>query len=268
MDYFSLTPESSLSSYIKAISVFPTLTEQEEKYFSKEFYENKCVKSAHKIITSHLRLVIKIAMQFKKYKVSIMDMIGEGNVALVYALKKFDPYKGFRFSTYAMWWIKSYIANYVMNSLSLVRSSSSRKKVANGIKEVGKKINNFLDAPRDSSLSSGSNSRVYGIRCVSLNNNSDPSFDISNSIPCNDSNQEEVIIKNTSSLARRKFLINAVQNLNEREKVILINRRLIENPKPLRFFADLYGISCERVRQIENSIIRKIKKQLEKEIDL
>jgi len=268
-----------LSIYLAQIKKFPMLDAEEEYMLAKNWRENGNLQSAHKLVTSHLRLVAKIAMGYRGYGLPVNELISEGNLGLMQAVKKFDPEKGFRLATYAMWWIKAAIQEYVLRSWSLVKMGTTTaqkklffnlKKIKNQIaigqegdlrdeqvKEISKRLN------VDSHEVVNMNRRMMGQE-KSLN---DPiksgETDEWQDWLVDDTLDQELIISQKQEYDDKKELLNiAMKILNEREKEIITARRLSEEPQTLEELSKKYKISRERVRQIETKAFEKLQKSM------
>ena len=268
-----------ISIYLSQIKKFPMLDAEEEYMLAKNWRENGNLQSAHKLVTSHLRLVAKIAMGYRGYGLPVNELISEGNIGLMQAVKKFDPDKGFRLATYAMWWIKAAIQEYVLRSWSLVKMGTTTaqkklffnlKKIKNQIapnqegdlkEEQVKEISKRLDV--DSNEVVNMNRRMMGQE-KSLN---DP---IKNGEKeewqdwlVDESLDQELIISQKQEYEDKKELLNkAMGILNEREKAIIVARRLSESPVTLEDLSKKYKISRERIRQIETKAFEKLQKSM------
>ncbi len=268
-----------LSLYLSQIKKFPMLDAEEEYMLAKNWRENGNLQSAHKLVTSHLRLVAKIAMGYRGYGLPVNELISEGNIGLMQAVKKFDPEKGFRLATYAMWWIKASIQEYVLRSWSLVKmgTTAAQKKLFFNLKKLKnqiapgqegdlkdehvKEISKKLDV--DSNEVVNMNRRMMGQE-KSLN---DPikngETDEWQDWLVDDSLDQELIISQKQEYDDKKELLtNAMQILNDREKKIIEARRLSENPKTLEELSKKYKISRERIRQIETKAFEKLQKSM------
>jgi RNA polymerase sigma-32 factor len=268
-----------LSIYLSQIKKFPMLDAEEEYMLAKNWRENGNLQSAHKLVTSHLRLVAKIAMGYRGYGLPVNELISEGNVGLMQAVKKFDPEKGFRLATYAMWWIKAAIQEYVLRSWSLVKmgTTTAQKKLFFNLKKIKnqiavgqegdlrdeqvKEISKRLDV--DSHEVINMNRRLMGQE-KSLN---DPiksgETDEWQDWLVDDSLDQELIVSQKQEYDDKKELLNnAMKILNEREKEIIIARRLSEEPKTLEDLSKKYKISRERIRQIETKAFEKLQKSM------
>ena len=270
---------SGLSVYLTQIKKFPMLDAEEEYMLAKNWRENGNLQSAHKLVTSHLRLVAKIAMGYRGYGLPVNELISEGNVGLMQAVKKFDPEKGFRLATYAMWWIKAAIQEYVLRSWSLVKmgTTTAQKKLFFNLKKIKnqiavgqegdlrddqvKEISKRLDVQSHEVVNM--NRRMMGHE-KSLN---DPiksgETDEWQDWLVDDSLDQELIVSQKQEYDDKKELLNnAMKILNEREKEIITARRLSEKPKTLEDLSKIYKISRERVRQIETKAFEKLQKSM------
>jgi RNA polymerase sigma-32 factor len=268
-----------LSIYLAQIKKFPMLDAEEEYMLAKNWRENGNLKSAHKLVTSHLRLVAKIAMGYRGYGLPVNELISEGNLGLMQAVKKFDPEKGFRLATYAMWWIKAAIQEYVLRSWSLVKmgTTTAQKKLFFNLKKIKnqiavgqegdlrdeqvKEISKRLDVESHEVVNM--NRRMMGQE-KSLN---DPiksgETDEWQDWLVDDSLDQELIISQKQEYDDKKELLNsAMKILNEREKEIITARRLSEEPQTLEDLSKKYKISRERIRQIETKAFEKLQKSM------
>jgi RNA polymerase sigma-32 factor len=268
-----------LSIYLAQIKKFPMLDAEEEYMLAKNWRENGNLQSAHKLVTSHLRLVAKIAMGYRGYGLPVNELISEGNLGLMQAVKKFDHEKGFRLATYAMWWIKAAIQEYVLRSWSLVKmgTTTAQKKLFFNLKKIKnqiaarqdgdlrddqvKEISKRLDV--DSHEVINMNRRMMGQE-KSLN---DPikkgESDEWQDWLVDESLDQELIISQKQEYDDKKELLNsAMKILNDREKEIIISRRLSEKPNTLEELSKKYKISRERIRQIETRAFEKLQKSM------
>ena len=268
-----------LSLYLAQIKKFPMLDAEEEYMLAKNWRENGNLQSAHKLVTSHLRLVAKIAMGYRGYGLPVNELISEGNIGLMQAVKKFDPEKGFRLATYAMWWIKASIQEYVLRSWSLVKmgTTTAQKKLFFNLKKLKNQIapgqegdlkdeqvdeiSKRLDVNSEEVVNM--NRRMMGQE-KSLN---DPiksgETDEWQDWLIDDSLDQELIVSQKQEYDDKKELLNdAMKILNEREKEIINARRLSENPKTLEELSKKYKISRERIRQIETKAFEKLQKSM------
>ena len=268
-----------LSLYLAQIKKFPMLDAEEEYMLAKNWKERGNLKAAHKLVTSHLRLVAKIAMGYRGYGLPVNELISEGNIGLMQAVKKFDPDKGFRLATYAMWWIKAAIQEYVLKSWSLVKmgTTTAQKKLFFNLKKLKNQIapnqegdlrdehvdeiSKRLDV--DSNEVVNMNRRLMGHE-KSLN---DPikagETDEWQDFLVDDHLDQELIVSQKQEFDDKKELLyEAMQILNDREKEILQARRLSDEPKTLEELSQKYKISRERIRQIETKAFEKLQKSM------
>ena len=272
---------SSLSRYLEEIKKFPMLSLEEEYRLAKAWVEQQCRSSAHKLVTSHLRLAAKIAMGYRGYGLPISEVVSEANVGLMQAVKRFDPEKGFRLATYAIWWIKASIQEYILKSWSLVKmgTTSAQKKLFFNLKKIKNKIGALedgdllpenveeiarqLDVPEDDVVAM--NRRMIG-GDVSLNAkiNSDGETEEEWQSLLVDQSEDhtEKFAHSDETRERRTILIKSLIVLNEREKSVILDRRMKEPPLTLEQLSEKHGISRERVRQIENKAIDKLKAKI------
>ena len=276
--YPALSNEGGLSVYLDQIKKFPMLDAEEEYMLAKNWKTTGNVKSAEKLVTSHLRLVAKIAMRYKGYGLPMNEIISEGNVGLMQAVKKFEPEKGFRLATYAMWWIKASIQEYILRSWSLVKIGTTTaqkklffnlKKLKNQIapknegdlkKDEVEKIANTLNVSEDEVISM--NRRLSG-KEQSLNAPIGEDGDEWQDWVVDKEMDQELKIAHQEELDQRKDLLqDSIKILNDREKEILYARRLNENPSTLEDLSKKFKISRERIRQIENKAFEKLQKHM------
>jgi len=279
MNLPAIALEGSLSSYLTQIKKFPMLSSEEEYMLAKSWRDRGDLKSAQKLVTSHLRLVAKIAMGYRGYGLPVSELVSEGNIGLMQAVKKFDPEKGFRLATYAMWWIKASIQEYVLRSWSLVKmgTTTAQKKLFFNLK----KIKNQLAASNSSELKPehvneiSKRLNVKKEEVISMNRRLHGKEKSLNA-PLKDEDggewQDWIVDKNldqelklsqTQEFNQRKKLMNDSMNiLNSREKEILIARRLSEETQTLEDLSKKYKISRERIRQIETKAFEKLQKAM------
>ena len=276
------SPEINMARYLQKIRSYPILSQDEEYNLAVKYKETRSEEIAKILVNSHLRLVVKVASKYRGYGLSAAEMISEGNIGLLYAIEKFEPEKGFRFSTYALWWIKASIQKYILNSWSLVKigTTAAQKKLFFNLR----KIKNKLNLNDDRELTSDVLHKIAGSLDVSvqevkdmntrlkahdgsLNTIIDASGDNSSEwmdfIADTKPNQEDVFAYSETLKYRKKLFLQALVVLNKREKDILYKRRLSEKAITLDDLSKFYGISKERVRQIELNSIKKIKKAVE-----
>lgn len=270
--------EASFFHYLQEIQKFPLLTFEEEQKYGERFQKTGDKEAARMLIQSHLRLVVKIASKFRAYGLPIVDLVSEGNVGLIQAVKKFDPTKGFRFSTYAMWWIKAYIQEYILRSWSMVKigTTVAQKKLFFNLRKIKKRLefnetgnllpeeitriahdlnvseHEVIDMNARMQNSDGSLNQVIG--------DEEDGVEVGDKLASPIISQEQLAI-NTQEKSRQVALLKeAFLLLNDREKDIVMKRQLSDNPPTLDDLSKIYKISKERVRQIEAGALEKIKK--------
>ena len=275
----TITSEGSLSSYLAQIKKFPMLSAEEEYMLAKNWRDRGDLKSAHKLVTSHLRLVAKIAMGYRGYGLPVSELVSEGNIGLMQAVKKFKPEKGFRLATYAIWWIKASIQEYVLRSWSLVKigTTTAQKKLFFNLKKLKNKLSSVntgdlkpehvdeiskrLNVNKDEVISM--NRRLYG-KEKSLNDpvKNEDGLQWQDWLVDDNLDQELKLSQNQELLERRKLMNDSMSILNSREKEILTSRKLSENICTLDDLSKKYKISRERVRQIETKAFEKLQKAM------
>ena len=274
-----LSSEGNLSIYLQEIKKFPILTAEEEYMLAKRHKEQGDTEAAHKLVTSHLRLVAKIAMGYRGYGLPVTDLISEGNVGIMQAVKKFDPERGFRLATYAMWWIRAQIQEYVLHSWSLVKigTTAAQKKLFFNLKKLKNQLSSI-----DSGNLSPENAREIASR---LNVKEAEVLDMDNRLFSGDqslnvqvgeegdtewqdmlvdsNDTQDNILANSNELSfRKKIFEQALEVLNDREKEIITLRKLKDKPVKLEELSKKFNISRERVRQIEEKAFEKLQKQV------
>ena len=274
-----LSSEGGLALYLQEIKRFPILTAEEEYMLAKRFKEHGDNKAAHKLVTSHLRLVAKIAMGYRGYGLPVTDLISEGNVGIMQAVKKFDPEKGFRLATYAMWWIRAQIQEYVLHSWSLVKIGTTAaqkklffnlKKLKNqlesidegnlspeNVREIAKRLN-----VKEAEVLSMENRLFSGDQSLNVQIGTEEKTEWQDTIK-DDRKTQDTIIENINEFDYRKNLLEkAMDVLNPREKQIIRLRKLAEKPKKLEELSKQFEISRERVRQIEEKAMEKLQNEI------
>lgn len=266
----------SLKVYLAEIHKIPMLTAEEEHQLAVEWYENQDINAAHRLVTSHLRYVPTIAKRYKRYGVPVSELISEGNIGLMQAVKKFNPYAGTRLATCAIWWIKGYILEYILKMCSLTKlsiSGKSKKRVFFNLKKAKRELygNADLILSEEQIDEVSKHLKVVKEDVKELDmfmSSSDASLDSSpdhkgltyvDKIYSKDKNPEEYVIDKFDSLFYKERLSNALQILSDREKDIFIRRRLSEEPETLEEISQEYKISRERIRKIELAAFSKIK---------
>jgi len=266
--------DGGLAKYLNEIKAFPLLEADEEYMLAKRLVEHEDKEAAHRLVTSHLRLVAKIAMGYRHYGLPLSELISEGNIGLMRAVKKFDPEKGFRLSTYAMWWIKASLNEFVLNSWSLVKigTLAAQKKLFFNLRRIKSRLR-LLEAgdlaPDQvaaiaQELSVGENdvvmmNRRMGGRDASLNIPiGEGGTELQDLLPDGSDNQEARLAHGEEISIGRKLIAGALGNLGEREREIFISRRLSDDPPTLEELGQRYGVSRERIRQIEAKAFEKV----------
>jgi RNA polymerase sigma-32 factor len=276
-----LSPDNNLARYLEHIKKFPMLEAEEEYTLAKDWLDKNDTKAAHKLVTSHLRLVAKIAMGYRGYGLPVADLIAEGNIGMMHAVKKFDPEKGFRLATYAMWWIKAAIQEFVLRSWSQVKigTTASQKKLFFNLRKIKGKINALEDGDLSNKQVSyiAKSLDVSEDEVVTMNRrmlggdhslNSQVSRHDGEEAEWQDmladhrENQEIEYENFQEKNIRNKMMQQALDLLKPREKDIIIKRRLIEPPKTLEDLSQEYKVSRERVRQIESRAFEKLQEAM------
>ena len=275
----SLSVDVGMSNYLAEIKKFPMLSPEEEYMLAKRWKKRGDLKSAQKLITSHLRLVAKIAMGYKGYGLPVNEIISEGNIGLMQAVKKFDPEKGFKLATYAMWWIKASIQEYILRSWSLVKmgTTSAQKKLFFNLKKIKNQlaINNNGDLKKEHVEEISKRLKVKKEEVVSMNRRllgkekslnapiKDEDGEEWQDWLVDDKTDHEIILSKKQELDKRKNLMDdAMSVLNQREKEILTSRRLSENIATLDDLSKKHKVSRERIRQIEAKAFEKLQKAI------
>jgi len=275
-----MSPEQGLSRYLTEIRKFPMLTKDEEFMLAKRWSEHQDPEAAHRLVTSHLRLVAKIAMGYRGYGLPQAEVISEANVGLMQAVKRFDPEKGFRLATYAMWWIRASIQEYILRSWSLVKlgTTSAQKKLFFNLRKAKAKVGALeegdlrpenvakiataLSVTEDEVISM--NRRLSGAD-ASLNatvGSEEGGSQWQDWLEDEDSDQAGAYAERDEMDTRRELLAQAMSVLNDREKDVLIQRRLADEPKTLEDLSESYGVSRERIRQIEVRAFEKLQAKM------
>ena len=273
----ALNGESNLSRYLHEIRQFPMLEQEEEYMLAKRWVEHQDVDAAHRLVTSHLRLVARIAMGYRGYGLPVSELISEGNVGMMQAVKRFDPEKGFRLATYAMWWIRASIQEYILHSWSLVKigTTAAQKKLFFNLRRMKHRI----QAIEDGDLSPehvtkiADELRVSEDEVVQMNRRlaaPDRSLNAPMRVEgegewqdwlADEGESQEVLYGEREELERRRgMLAGAMEALNERERRILHERRLREDPATLEDLSQEFGVSRERIRQIEVRAFEKLQR--------
>ena len=275
----SISIDGGLSNYLTQIKKFPMLSPEEEYMLAKRWKKRGDLKSAQKLITSHLRLVAKIAMGYRGYGLPVNEMISEGNIGLMQAVKKFEPEKGFKLATYAIWWIKASIQEYILRSWSLVKigTTSAQKKLFFNLKKIKNQlsINNNNDLKKEHIEEISKRLNVKKEEVVSMNRRlsgkekslNDPVKDESGTqwqdwLVDNNIDQELALSKKQEFTQRKNLMNDAMNILNDRERKILIARKLSDESSTLEDLSKKYKVSRERIRQIETKAFEKLQKAI------
>jgi len=274
----ALGGEASLNRYLAEIKKFPILTPEQEYMLAKRFSEHGDTEAAAQLVTSHLRLVAKIAMGYRGYGLPVSELISEGNIGLMQGVKKFEPDRGFRLATYAMWWIRASIQEFILRSWSLVKmgTTAAQKKLFFNLRRMKSK----LDAFEDGDLSPENVAKIakdLGVtedEVTSMNRRMAMGGDTSLNVSMREDGegqwqdwlqddaplQDSVVAEAQEADVRHSLMTEAMDGLNERERHILTERRLTDDPKTLEELSQVYGVSRERVRQIEVRAFEKLQK--------
>jgi RNA polymerase sigma-32 factor len=279
----NVAPEGNLTRYLQEIRKFPMLSAEEELSLSKRWRDTEDMTAAHKLVTSHLRLVAKIAMGYRGYGLPLGELISEGNVGMMQAVKRFDPERGFRLATYAMWWIRAAIQEYILHSWSLVKmgTTAAQKKLFFNLR----RLKGQMQAIDDGDLQPEQVAKIAHALAVpeqdvinmnrrltapdhSLNApvRADSEGEWQDWLVDEGETQEAVLAERQELTGRKALLTGALKTLNERERHILIERRLKDNPTTLEDLSQQYGISRERVRQIEVRAFEKLQKSMHNQV--
>ncbi|MBB5715372.1 RNA polymerase sigma factor RpoH [Sphingomonas aerophila] len=276
----ALGGEQSLNRYLAEIKKFPILQPEQEYMLAKRFQEHGDTEAAAQLVTSHLRLVAKIAMGYRGYGLPTSELISEGNIGLMQGVKKFEPDRGFRLATYAMWWIRASIQEYILRSWSLVKmgTTAAQKKLFFNLRRMKSKLDAFEDGdlrPEDVTKIA-TDLGVAEADVVSMNRRMAMGGDTSLNVSMNEDGegqwqdwladegplQDQVVAEEQEADVRHTMLVSAMDDLNDREKHILTERRLTDDPKTLEELSQVYGVSRERVRQIEVRAFEKLQKAM------
>ena len=274
--------KNSLETYLVQINQFPLLTHEEEFKLAVRYRKHNDIDAAQKLITSNLRFVVKVAFEYKSYRVKLLDLIQEGNIGLMMAVKKFNPHKGYRFISYAIWWIRAYIQNFIIKTWSLVKigTTQAQKKLFYKIGKIRKALE-----------SNGENEKKYELlahdldvakediiemeqRMAARDLSLDAPFDEGQELTHLDllkedsPNQEETLAQEEEKKIREREVQNAMKRLSEKEVYVIQNRIMAEDPLTLQQIGDHLKLSRERVRQIEGEALKKLKKEFSTQLEL
>jgi RNA polymerase sigma-32 factor len=276
----ALGSDASLNRYLAEIRKFPVLSAEQEYMLAKRYQEHGDPEAAAQLVTSHLRLVAKIAMGYRGYGLPVSELISEGNIGLMQGVKKFDPERGFRLATYAMWWIKASIQEFILRSWSLVKmgTTASQKKLFFNLRRMKKNLEAFEDSDLhpDDVKKIATDLGVPEADVVSMNRRMMMGGDASLNVSMREDGegtwqdwladdrplQDETVADAEESELRHALLVEAMDSLNERERHILTDRRLIDEPRTLEELSQVYNVSRERVRQIEVRAFEKLQKAI------
>ena len=268
--------QNDISGYLRKIKKFPLLSHEDEENLANEWISKNSYDAAHKLINAHLRLVVKISMKFRGYGLPLNELISEGNIGLIQSLNRFDPSKGFRLSTYAMWWIRASIQEFILHSWSLVKigTTAAQKKLFFNLRSLKGKLKALEDGDLPPELVTeiaerlevsendvvDMNRRMAG-HDHSLNNPYSPDNDDEwiNGLPDENENHENKFLHKEELFKRREMLKTALKNLDDRERRIITQRRLVDDPLTLDELSKSFGISRERVRQVEVRAFEKLR---------
>jgi len=276
----SLSGEQGLNRYLAEIKKFPVLTAEQEYMLAKRYQEHQDPEAAKQLVTSHLRLVAKIAMGYRGYGLPVSELISEGNIGLMQGVKKFEPDRGFRLATYAMWWIKASMQEFILRSWSLVKigTTAAQKKLFFNLRRMKKNLDAYEDTdlrPEDV-RKIATDLGVSEAEVVNMNRRMMMGGDASLNVSFNDEGegqwqdlledsgplQDQIVEDAQEAGNRHALLVEAMDSLNERERHILTQRRLIEEPRTLEELSQEYNVSRERVRQIEVRAFEKLQKAM------
>ena len=276
----ALGPEQSLNRYLAEIKKFPVLTAEQEYMLAKRYAEHQDPEAAKQLVTSHLRLVAKIAMGYRGYGLPVSELISEGNIGLMQGVKKFEPDRGFRLATYAMWWIKASMQEFILRSWSLVKmgTTAAQKKLFFNLRRMKKNLDAYEDSDLhpDQVTKIATDLGVSEVEVVNMNRRMMMGGDASLNVSFNDEGegqwqdlledngplQDQIVEEAQEAGNRHSLLLEAMDSLNERERHILTQRRLTDDPQTLEELSQEYGVSRERVRQIEVRAFEKLQKAM------
>jgi RNA polymerase sigma-32 factor len=268
--------KDSLAFYLTKINQFPLLTPEEEFQLSVRIRKQNDLEATQRLVTSNLRFVVKVAFEYRSYDVKLLDLIQEGNIGLIMAVKKFDPYMGYRFISYAIWWIRAYIKNFIIKSWSLVKIGTTRAQ-----KEIFYKIGKV----RKELESEGTNEKKYDHLAQELDVSKEEIIEMEQRMSSRDlsldasldedqelthldllqeesPNQEEILVQREEERIQEQVINDAINRLSEKEAYVIKNRTLADSPLTLREIGDHLKVSRERVRQIESEALKKLKKAI------
>src|SRR5881227_3392701 len=259
--------EAGLNRYLAEIKKFPILSPEEEYMLAKRWAEHQDTEAAAKLVNSHLRLVAKIAMGYRGYGLPVSELISEGNIGLMQGVKKFEPERGFRLATYAMWWIRASIQEFILRSWSLVKmgTTAAQKKLFFNLRRMKNQIDAFEEGdlkPQDVAMNRRMAMGGDTSLNVSLKGDEGGESQWQDFLVDTGPLQDELMAEDQETQVRHDLLIAAMESLNDREKHILMERRLADEPKTLEELSQVYGVSRERIRQIEVRAFEKLQAAL------
>jgi len=274
--------KNSLESYLVQINRFPLLTPEEEFKLAVKYRKHNDIEAAQQLITANLRFVVKVAFEYKSYGVKLLDLIQEGNIGLMMAVKKFNPYKGYRFISYAIWWIRAYIQNFIIKTWSLVKigTTQAQKKLFYKIGKVRKALESDQDGDKkyerlaDDLEVAKEDIIEMEQRMSSRDLSLDAPFDEGHELTHLDllqedsPNQEEIFAQEEEKGIREREIEKAMKRLNEKEIYVIKNRIMSDSPLTLQEIGDHLALSRERVRQIESEALKKLKKEISPSLHL
>ncbi|NBX52758.1 MAG: RNA polymerase sigma factor RpoH [Proteobacteria bacterium] len=275
----NIKSDDSFVNYLREIQKFPILSPEQEYDYAIRFAEQNDKEAGKILIQSHLRLVVKIAKKYRNYGLPQADLVAEGNMGLIHALKKFEPHKGFRFSTYSMWWIRAFIQDYVLRSWSLVKigTTSAQKKLFFNLNKIKKRLgiyNNDVAIPHEKVENIAETLSVSSQEVIDMNTrmtqgdsslnkkigNDEDSVEMADLMSDEAPSQEEIAIDNQEKSRQRELFKKAFDKLNLREQEIIFKRQLAQDSQTLEELSQHFKVSRERIRQIEENAIKKLKK--------
>jgi RNA polymerase sigma-32 factor len=278
----SLGGEASLNRYLSEIRKFPVLKPEQEYMLAKRYQEHGDPEAAAQLVTSHLRLVAKIAMGYRGYGLPVSELISEGNIGLMQGVKKFEPDRGFRLATYAMWWIKASMQEFILRSWSLVKmgTTAAQKKLFFNLRRMKKNLEAFEDTdlhpddvrkiatdlgvPEQEVINMNRRMMMGGDASLNVSMREDGEGSWQDWLTDDRPLQDETVAEAEEAHYRHEMLVEAMDSLNERERHILTDRRLVDEPKTLEELSQVYNVSRERVRQIEVRAFEKLQKAIQR----
>lgn len=274
MSYTMPVVADNMNLYLAEIRRFPVLPPEEEYRLAVKFYEDKDLEAAHMLITSNLRFVVKIAGEYRAYGMKMLDLIQEGNVGLMMAVRKFNPYKGYRLISYAVWWIRAYIQNYIISAWSLLKigTTQAQKKLFFKLNQAKNAMKNMFGEDDAAAVSQALGVKEsefvemdqrlrgdYSLDCEGTDGEGSPLID---SLADERKNQEDALADFQEAFILEREVSVALDRLNEKERYVIENRVIADDPMTLQEIADHFSVSRERIRQIEEGALKKMKKHL------